>query len=729
MTREALCESDILSAIPDNASSSWPATDLTTVQSHDLNLLDISDEFSGAMEEPSACTGDLMGDSFWPFSTSWQWTHEDLYFQGIPAVDLMEAELEAALPQPTSDNCINGEIRQQEDFRQMMPESSNDISLNFRRTSQVDSIRSRAGSRERRSPSVLALKDIVDGFVNLAISSDHGQTFNRTPKWHGLALRLSRFLVVGGNKDGSDRSNDDRNVLDYLIDQYFDHFHPLWPLVCSGRHSRAEWHPILYLTLTSIGALYSGTATAASYGSLMHTAIRNTLIHLPIRNDQKEAEALDIGRAMLLTQVAALYFEQEGAFSAALQLGATLNAHAHRMRLFTLKRARSHGEFPRMSGRECTIAQGRAMLAYGMLRAETFTSVLLNRKPLLSYEEINLPLPFSGLATDLSSDNGTREQERALPCGGVLFSDLVRIALDENEILPPLRPVDLELLLFGLQHDVWRFSHDPDIFTRLVGKRHSHDLEFDQPTSRSPSQSQDRDLLDHTTRQMRYLLIDHKRIDLALEKWQVALSRTQLSYPAASNRSTYLSGLILYKLSFLRLFAPVEGIQQIAYQLYDPATSDEAVLAQVTTWTFTTEARKAVEHAHSIWRLLNAETSVTRADQTRYNILSLIALHHAAAVVWAVVGTEGQASLCFESSKHGVMGGSDGIKLRRENTRALMLLFADLYPKITSAWGMQSSFSTMVKKLADHPFPKIAASQAPRNHESTGADFRDMDIG
>ncbi|KAK3704863.1 hypothetical protein LTR37_013554 [Vermiconidia calcicola] len=633
-------------------------------------------------------------DSFWPYSTAWQWTHEDLYLHGPATSHSVDTDMDFGISSTLQRNTASA--------WRPLPESRREYpALPAIPGSTLPQDQPTGGSSQ-------SLVEMVDCIVDVATSHHEGSRLADNPLWNSLWLRVTQAILLRGC---GDHQVDHPKLPEHLVEQYFCHFHPLWPLIARDCLDNNDCHPLLQLTTTSIGALYSGSAAAARYGSLMHGKIRNALLSLSSRNEQSEGEALDIGRAMLLTQVAALYFEQEGAFSAAQQLGATLYARAHRMRLFTLKPTPAGRLGQEAINKQASIAEGRRMLAYGMLRAETFMSILFNRKPLLSYEEINLPLPLASFDTASPSHGRDIEEKQYHPCGGVLYSDLVRIALDVDERLPSLRPMDLELLLFGLQQDVWRFSHDPMVFLRLTNKL-PPSMQQDQDGctfSQTPAEhavTKNSDMLDQTSRKMRALESDYRRTNAALQRWKLAMSHSQLTYPTEQYRSLYLSGLVLYELGFLRLSAPVDAIQQIAYQVHDRSAADDALLAQVTTWTLSPEAREAVTYAQSIWALLSSETSRPKAKQANYNILALMAIHHAAAVIWAVAGTDSQPDLVFDIRKHTSTPNQNSLVLQRTNTKAIMNHFANLYPKITSSWGMQSSFHKTVKKLGDHLLPQ-----------------------
>lgn len=615
---------------------------------------------------PTPFADDLIDSSFWPFSTSWQWQHEGQYLSG-----------------PTSlygdDQAMLTDIQFNQDGWYNNP----DVPAGSHLEDNVGA--GTAGNPGVTTPLPVSMKAMIHDMVESAMNTASG-----TVDWNSYSKKISCFT---SEQDAPHRDLD-RGPFDGFVKQYFDHFHPLWAMVAEEPDLETRIQPLLYLCITSIGALYSTSRAAVNYGSILHNKLRDVLIHYSFPPEQTEAEALDTGRAMLLTQVAALYFEQNGAFSTAQRLSATLCAHSHRMRLFTTKEIRNPRTYTATEDyqKDTLLLEGRKMLAFGMLRAEAFMSVLFNRKPSISYEEIDLALPDASDLTDVLDSERTRggSRSRRSHSNQLFFSDLVRILLEEDEILPVLGPADAEALIFGLQHEVWRFSHDPKVFLRLMKRR--------RPSHDRPAKRVDMfDHLDCSSRKMRLLVGDYERLVQALHRWKQTMSQIQISNPlSTNNRTTYLSGLVLYDLSFLRLTAPLETIQQMAYQLHSPPTSDRELIQEVRDWTSTPEAAEAVQHARSIWVRLNLEAQRPSELQARYIILMLIALHHAAVVIWAVAGADVQPQQrlvddCAETA------------LKRINTKALMLKFEELFPKITASWGIKSSFAKMVRDLAEYP--------------------------
>ena len=621
-------------------------------------------------------------DPFWSLPTSWQWTHEDLYLQS-GAFGPFPADLGGAFPAACSQPDISMSAERSE--APLAPAhggQSDDGQLmsDYTRSVGMDGVHS-----DRVITSNPDLNDVVARMAMLAAVRDEDID------WSQWSSRLTGFIELPVSEGPSD---DAKDLLRRLVDRYYTHFHPLWPLVPSKHSASADLHPLLYLTMSSIGALYSGAAAAAKYGALMHHRLRNTLLDCKTRSDQTQNEALDFGRAMLLTQVAALYFEQNGAFSAAEQLGARLYAYAHRMRLFICQHPSTQSRFRQELEEDAALAEGRRMLAFGILRAETYMSVLFNRKPILSYEEINLPLPVARVFTP-----GVVQGERSLPSSALLFSDLVRLVLDGEEALPPLRPVDLELLMFGLQGEVWRFSHDLDIFPRLMRQSRPQLVDGLSLNNFDLSDPPTADFLDRTRRTMTKLVGEYQSMLKALQKWQRATSQAQLLYSVEDHRSEYLSGFILLEVGLLRLCAPTDAMLQVAYHARDPGNIEQKAHEDVANWIATPEVNNAISHARNIWHMLDAETSRDGTSQAKYNILALIALHIAAVVIWTIAGSNKQPEECFLGNRN-----APELILRRNNTRTLMLSFDALSRKVSISWGMQSSFSRIVEQLAERPF-------------------------
>ena len=531
------------------------------------------------------------------------------------------------------------------------------------------------------------------------------------------------------------------NVLEQFVCQYFDHFGLLWPLLSRQNLDLDSLHPLLYLVLTSIGAMY-GTAAQSSYGRMMHAAIRKTLM-LPLEFEDNDDEFLWLAQARLLTQVAALYFGQPKAFSYAQHLGCLLVAQARRLDLFAPVRGVQNLEHedhlvklqtPRARLDRWLQRESRRRLAFGIFRGDTYTSVLLGIKTLVSPEEIDLELPTCELVwSGESLDPGTCllliQQDRSLG-RHLRFSDIYRIAMDQNEPLPALEPTSFELLLFALQGPLWRFSRDPRMFERLTGHERDYTTIERQGIDKSPQNVRQLSLLDleavhrhentvpsftpdhlnDSHRQMADLKHEADKLVSALQKWKQFLSLVKTLVRSDTERGSLLSSLILYHVSYMRLHAPMEELHQMEYRFAEGRNICSSIRDRVHQWADTSSAYVAAQHACHIWELITKESQMPEKVRARFNLLAFTGLHHGATVLWSYAGAAQDARGRDPRPTgrpilelHSANPAHPRIRICRPETHALLSSFARLYGVISPAhW---SSFAKAAEKLSEFQFP------------------------
>lgn len=548
-------------------------------------------------------------------------------------------------------------------------------------------------------------------------------------------------------------------VLRHFVRLYSEHFHQLWPLLPRRTLESGTMHPLLYLVLASIGAMYMA-GSGSECGTLLHNAVRQRLVQ-PVELDDSDENLIWLAQARLLIQVAALYFGQPRAFSYAQHLGTLLTTQARRMRLFSrtnnqqqllqLKKMKGVATDTLLLEMWLSIEE-RRRLAFGIFRGDTFTSVLLNIKPLVSLEEIALEFPtcnsvFNGaadleprLALDIIEHHRTPNQ-------GVRASDVFHVLLERNEILPPLEPVAHEILLFGLQSHVWRFScdrqllehltagadadEDPDVGSDVTDGAPLLSVEFQgcdvigapSRKRRRDTFTSDVDSLDNRAYQMADLVSERQRLVAAMAKWERALPMAKTFARNEEDRSYLLSSLILYHLSFMRLYAPVDDIHQVHYRLANKQPVPQEVLANVLAWTRSSRARMAVKRVRSVWSLITQET---QRDQTRsqFNFNAYVGLHHGAGILWAYHGAihlEQMNDHLSASSTSGSLSVHRGerfsptLPLHADKAESMTLLqtFEDLFHAMSPArW---SSFAEIARALTTLVFP---AHGCPSNDET-----------
>ena len=528
------------------------------------------------------------------------------------------------------------------------------------------------------------------------------------------------------------------HILRGFVGLYLLNFGPLWPLLSNQGLNCDLIQPLLYLTLASIGAMYGG-AQAAHFGTILHNRLRQTLT-MSLELGGVDDDLLWLGQARLLTQVAALYFGQSKAFSYAQHLGGVLVAQARRMDLFSAPRTRCSEKLAALSKQHADRlsrwlhSEGRRRLAFGILRAETYTSVLLNTRPLISPEEIDLELPCSDqtwrgpvLPLDIYLALVERDQTTAKAQS---FSDTIRIALERDERFSVLDPMGNELLIFGLQQAVWRFSHDYYMLERLAGSDEMlSDLCYDgldtdsSGVGRSGASQSTVQRAESTTSVLSGLLDDHlvsrpqgmrdlksdlDRLTNALRKWKESFRSISNELNLQRDRNSFLSSLLLFHLSFMRLQAPIDDLHHISYRVADERSIERSIVDDVCRWANGQRGYVAVRHAIAIWSLISRE--VQRPEQTRakFNFLAFLGLHHAAVVLWTYAGAH-------ELQKGYISGdvltitplrvADLPIPLESSTIPSILRLFSDVFSMISPArW---SSFGAAASKLAEREFPRV----------------------
>jgi hypothetical protein len=604
--------------------------------------------------------------------------------------------------------------------------SSNAI-LTHRSETSIGSL-GQEGAATPRENQGLVIQDLVT-FASAPLSETRSYQ-SRAGFWEEASAKVALAFGLP-----SDREQLTSPALYYFCTKYAEHFGPLWPLLSPQTLDFDALHPLLFLVLTSIGSMYCGSH-ASNYGGMMHASIRSSLT-MALELEDDESDLVWLAQARLLTQVAALYFGQPKAFTYAQHLGALLVVQARRMDLFSpAYSAQTMQRFHQMKGiasdqeRLAVWLQleTRRRLAFGIFRGDSYTSVLLHTKPLVSMEEIDLQLPMCDAvwrSEKMSASLCLQMLEHDQTPGRELWaSDIFRIAMDQNEPLPPLDPTGQELLMFGLQYPLWRFSKDQEMFARLTSEHEDpldHDAfceytaasittgDFDQGRRdlRRPlkiATESEAHHLDSTVRRMEDLRQERRRLFSALEKWERCLPLVKTFVRTNLDRSSLMSGLILFHLGYLRLHVPLEDLHQIQYRLADNRVVEDDLVTAVRKWANSRRGRLAAERACSIWTIISRESQVAKNKRVSFNLLAFIGLHHGAVLLWAYAGAHDSTVSRDPEESPLVLEGSDTILVNESQSAKMLSSFVELYDRISPArW---SSFAKAASTLSRKQFPK-----------------------
>lgn len=425
------------------------------------------------------------------------------------------------------------------------------------------------------------------------------------------------------------------NLFGWFVELYFKAFHDLWPLFHKASFKVSSVPPPLYLTIAIIGATY-GTREAAEFGCMVHELLRSELIAslLDLRTSNAPSEA-DC-QTLLLNQVFALYVGQRRSFFIAQQLEAVLLVQARRIGLFR--------EPGRLDMQNIQV-ETRRRLAYGILRAHTYTFLLLGTPaaPLWEELEVGLLLDEEWWLEDsqYASARIARHQERR----SVQFNDLVRLFLNGDEQLAPMRPVDQELVLMALASHVWSIGRNRFIFRRLckdegqfscITQIDAHRRETSKKTVQDATSETSRK---DTTEALwgTYDLVWPANPELgaykaqlrvfldALERWKLACLASKGFSLQKADRSRIFSCHILYHLTLLHLFADMDDLHNLAWHCTPAAGWDDrasSLLQNAIRWKGSTDSEAAVRQAQSIYTMISHEVLLTAEHRAAHNILA-----------------------------------------------------------------------------------------------------------
>ena len=406
-------------------------------------------------------------------------------------------------------------------------------------------------------------------------------------------------------------------------------------------------------------------------------------------------------------------------------MGAVLAAQAKRLGLFQPSRhssSDSPGEYS-----EWKYAETRKRLALGVFRADVFTSVLLNTAPLLSFEEIEITLPCSedlwhnkhGLPLEALSVMA-RAEVRHRPSYGL--SDITRILLDRCEKMPEMDIGGYELALFTLQTPVWKFSHDPALFSRLTGK---HWEIADNNTGKAAPATVPPDSLPATVlyrrstctdsladtppdalgplhRKMQDLANDRARITHALDAWHCGFTAARQMPASMDNRATLMSSLLLWHILNIQLNAPLQRLHDISYRTAEQRTIDKSTVQLVRDWAQTESALIAAKAACVICDIINSELTRSSNQRACFNFLAFSSLHHAAVILWTTTQIADLESLGAGEDYNQSAFITD---LRQGDTCALLQACARLFRGLSPLGG--ESFGLAAERLTECQFPTV----------------------
>ncbi|KAF2652917.1 hypothetical protein K491DRAFT_603861 [Lophiostoma macrostomum CBS 122681] len=698
----------------------FPSADLMASSKDSLGLWGTGGQLAGA----SPNVANILLDPAMFDSLSWPWHHETSYLVESEPLDLVGQFANIVPPQTGSQQNMHPLATAHELERPSSPPSQRSRNLNQGPSAPVQEMDVDA-SMEQTS----LLEEIMA--YALTAKGDATPNHDRSSFWYSISLKAVKAFDIS-----NDTEREDMPLLEYLVLLFFKHFEPLWPMFCPQDLVINRLHPLLYLVLASIGAMY-GDIRTVSFGTKLHTRIQSCLVE-PLELRDPDYDSPWLAQTRCHSRIAALYFGQSRAISHAHHLGTLLAAQARRMDLFSDAYATASMErFRNVDGsltdqERLTVwlrLESRRRLAFGIYRSEAYTSLLLQTKPLFYLGEIDLAFPscdavWNGQKMPPSVCIQLIENDRT-PGRDLYASEIYHIALDGEETLPPMDPIGFELLALGLLWPTWEYSRNPTLLSRLCGRELSVPDELSTALpAKSPedgsfssaaqscdavsrrTEIRDYDHIDMTSRKMRDLHAGYRRLHSGLRKWEGSLPMVKSFARSQRDRTLLMSGLIVYHIVHLRLSSPATDLHELQYKLIDGRAPDPNSSRLLVRWLRSSRSRFAAERAVSIWSLIVGECAKAPNARAQFNLVAFAGLHDAAVVLWAFASTVSGDGI--EDTACGTLNlpsrdSRSNCDVTRSNTAEILDLFAGLMDMVSL--GKSSSFAQATRGLRDIAFP------------------------
>ncbi|KXT12694.1 hypothetical protein AC579_3285 [Pseudocercospora musae] len=164
------------------------------------------------------------------------------------------------------------------------------------------------------APLVNVVENLVAYATNTALTADNVTARKRY--WASVSSQLASIFY-----EPDSQPVEAHRTLHHLIELYLSKFHVLWPFLNHEQMDANHHHPVLFLTISSVGAMFE-QALQREYGTLMHERLRRLLSASLYDLERPEDGLVWLDQAGVLTQVASLYFGQRQGFSYAQHLNA-----------------------------------------------------------------------------------------------------------------------------------------------------------------------------------------------------------------------------------------------------------------------------------------------------------------------------------------------------------------------------------------------------------------------
>ncbi|RHZ50381.1 uncharacterized protein CDV56_103912 [Aspergillus thermomutatus] len=527
------------------------------------------------------------------------------------------------------------------------------------------------------------------------------------------------------------------HLLHGFITSFFENFHDLWPISWRQGFDYDSVEPFLYLAMTSIGAMYSGSSHAAAYGMAVYQELRPILLNACLTCPETPVKTEEIFEAILLTEIMSLYLGRFQESKYIREASTLLVSYAQRIKLFS-ELPDQRGLVGHCDGNQSEESlfrwirmERRRRLAFAFLQCETYSSILFHTRPLVSHRDFDLKIPCS---QELWTYVGPDWREKMLTASQAanshtLYADLVHTATDGTfGNSAALDATSSELILCGLQMLLREVSeqnshsimHSTLAFQMMNPQHHSAFLfaadgmaqQHLSPRSWTSipysDQSSSSSASSHFVSSQNIYPADYQQACQSLNNWRTIQEVLDLISPPHTTRP---APWLLYHIGCINLHADINALQTLFGCSGESRNQAETQTAEkkIMSWASSYAAKVALHHAYQIWQVVETNlqrNEINNASNSNHNrhILPIISLYYAGMIMRAMADLypEGEAEIW---SPENPGAGSAGFCLPRGNIYVILKNIGAIAPKMSPMWEPVSALILKIQILSLSPMP------------------------
>ncbi len=517
--------------------------------------------------------------------------------------------------------------------------------------------------------------------------------------WKNIGSAI--FLQIFPTSDFQSESlvkYDPNTLVQKFTNNYFERFHPVWPVIHWPTFRLAEEFPVTILSIITIGAALEGNnSAAANWSVVLHEHIRKYLLEVTLTMRSSGPRALSMYLSLLLNLIYSLYMGQAQAmFTTQITMG-TVISMARRIGAFDMEYIYSVDDHSESALGVWVRREQKKRLAFIIIRLEAILNALFNVPHTVWLEELSIPLPSSYLlwnAPEVSDWQRLKLQEKKGK-QNIYLSQMAESVFKDDTELPALLESDYQVLLSSMQITISRLFLRRHMLLKRTTKQP------DAPISSAEESAT-----------MEYLVN-------GLQRWmhdvQPQEAHSNDSTTKLHERSALLNSYIMWHLNFIRFHSDLELFQDFAGRKKTSASEFDERPNLVSQWKNTKFARIALWHAGQIWKI------ASRRDGSM-DVLSIIACFHACLVAWCYGNATESCFVCTQQQQGAPLfeltsdmditiqdtfinrGGSatfSDFAVCRCAVRGVVSLFLEVMQREAQTWGLAERFAALMRGLED----------------------------